>query len=170
MTLESIVDARITLFSEVLFDYGYNPVKADASPGGFTLRAVRRAEFKEPRVAITVAETWQRGPDPEKLRPTDHGCHLLMCSWHAQITTGDVGAERLDIDPVKPAALRVHAHPFGQPNAWRVPTRFMTVERWLEIVERRLIALADPAHIPGEGTLYPTPPSGGLSRARRPRR
>lgn len=157
MTLESIVNARIALFSEVLFDYGYDPVQADASSRGLALRAVRRVEFEEPRVAITVAETWQRGTDPENLRPTEHGCHLLVCSWHAQITTGDVGAERLDIDPAKPAELRVHAHPFGQPNAARVPTRFMTVERWLEIVERRLIGLADPAAAPDEGTLYPTP-------------
>jgi hypothetical protein len=80
-----------------------------------------------------------------------------VCSWHAQITTGDVGAERLDIDPTKPAELRVHAHPFGQPNASRVPTRFMTVERWLEIVERRLIGLADPADAPDEAMLYPAP-------------
>ena len=157
MTLESIVNARITLFSEVLFDYGYNPVQADASLGGLALRAVRRAAFEEPRVAITVAESWQRGADPEKLRPTEHGCHLLVCSWHAQITTGDVGAESLDIDPTKPAKLRVHAHPFGQPNALRLPTRFMTVEQWLKIVERRLIGLADPEDAPDESALYPAP-------------
>jgi hypothetical protein len=170
MTLESIVNARIALWSDVLFDYGYNPVRADALPGGFTLRATRRVEFEEPRVAITVAETWQRGPDPERLRPTEHGCHLLVCSWHAQITGGDAGAERLDIDPTKPVRLRVHAHPFGQTNASRVPTRSVAVERWLEIVERRLIGLANLADTPEEDALYPPPAAAESSRPSKPRR
>lgn len=71
---------------------------------------------------MDIRETWLPGDDRD-LGITLHDCFLFSASWHAQVArdAGAVGAERLDVERSKSAALVVHRHPLGEPNDVRQP-------------------------------------------------
>lgn len=97
------------------------PRSALAGLSELRVRAVRPQHYGGPAAVIDVHELWVSGSDPDGLGLEHEGCHLLASSWHAQITaTGDLGAERLDLDRAKTTALVIHRHPHGEPNEVRV--------------------------------------------------
>ena len=98
-----------------------------------------RPEYAEVRpVLFEVREAWAAGRDLHDLGLEDHGCFLVASSWHAQIgsASGDLGAERLDVDRRKDRSHIVHRHPLGQPNQVRVPAASLRhPEAWVAHVE-----------------------------------
>jgi hypothetical protein len=130
---------RSALWHEVFDAFGYrlSDSRPGAGPGELRVRAVRPASYGGPAAVIDVTEFWAAGADPDALGVEAEGCHLRAVSWHAQVeATGDVGAERLDLDRTKPRALGIHRHPLGEPNEVRLPAAgLMVPARWLEHVE-----------------------------------
>ncbi len=128
-----------------LSGYGYEllaPGREPASAGEFVLRARRPTHYGGPPAMIDVRELWVPGADPGGLGLEQHGCHLEVGGWHAQLRAGEeIGAMRLDVDRRKKPELVVHEHPFGRPNHVRVPAApLVSPERWIHEVE---VVIAD---------------------------
>lgn len=102
-----------------LSGYGYEllaPGREPASAGEFVFRARRPTHYGGPPAMIDVRELWVPGADPGGLGLEQHGCHLEVGGWHAQLRAGEeIGAMRLDVDRRKKPELVVHEHPFGRP-------------------------------------------------------
>jgi hypothetical protein len=141
VTLPSVVTDRYARWAETLTKYGYliepHP-RLETSPraGIVALRGRRRPDLGAPEVVIDIAESWRAGADPDGLGLDQHGCHVAGSGWHAQLESGDEGAERLDVDRFKPRNLSIHRHPFGSPNEERIPAADLPApEAWVNHVE-----------------------------------
>jgi hypothetical protein len=149
MTIRSIVTERYARWAETLFKHGYmiegNPTLPTSTATGVVgLRGRRRRDLGAPPVVIDIAEAWSEGPDPDGLGLEDHGCHLAGSGWHAQLETGDRGAERLDVDRTKPTELIIHRHPFGSSNEVRKPERDLrSPEAWVLDIEQLSALVVD---------------------------
>jgi hypothetical protein len=142
MTVASALDDRYALWVSELDAWGYELEEPPRPPpvNGILVRARRPASFGAPAVVIDIAETWDEGTDPHRLGITNHGCFLAGAAWHAQFPpSGDLGAERLDIDRTKERRLIVHRHPLGEANDVREPARWQRPEAWLSEIERLVI-------------------------------
>jgi hypothetical protein len=142
MSVDSVLDDRYAMWVDELDAWGYEieepPRPAPLS--GILIRGRRPESFGLPCVVIDIAETWQAGADPDGLRITNRGCFLLGASWHAQFpTSGDAGAERLDVDRTKSRTLMVHRHPLGESNEVRESVRWQRPGAWLERIELLII-------------------------------
>ena len=140
MSRGSALRNRSALWHDVLDSFGYGfvePPRGTEGVSDLSIRAVRPVDYIGPSGVIDVFEAWAVGEDPDGLGLTDDDCHLHAASWHAQIApTGDIGAERLDLQRTKPRPLLVHRHPFGEPNGVRLPDASLLVPaRWVEHVE-----------------------------------
>lgn len=147
MTIDSVLRERVARWSDELDGYGYAlapPGRMATQLGELVVSARRPTTYAGPSAKLEVRELWLPGADPDGLGLEAHGCYLLVASWHAQIfETGDIGAERLDVDRRKPAELVVHRHPLGEPNARREPAATLSApEAWIERVEAIILSLA----------------------------
>ncbi|MCC6831900.1 MAG: hypothetical protein IT200_11195 [Thermoleophilia bacterium] len=147
MSVGSVLRDRAARWCAEITAYGYvlqEPTRQAELPGELLVRAVRPQTYGGPPAVVDVREIWVSGPDPDGLGLDQDGCHLLVGQWHAQITAGDVGAMRLDVDRGKPFTLAIHLHPYGQPNQVREPAAPLgSPEAWLERVETVIYTLAD---------------------------
>ena len=146
MSLNSVVRERVArwCYELSLWAFTVDDEAPTIGPGQFTLRANRRVIDLRPgaksrSVVIAIREVWLPGEDPARLVAIEHGCFCAISAWHAQIheSRGAHGAFRLDVDRSKPAALRVHRHPLGEPNEIReaVDPPLPALEAWLEEVD-----------------------------------
>lgn len=139
MTLASITALRRSLWCEGLVDFGWEVIVVeDKRPTGLVAVSARRPVFTGPPIALFVREEWVRGADPDGLGLDAHGCFLRRSSWHAQVHAYPRAecAYRLDVDRAKIGGLRIHLHPFGQPNDVRLPrSNLGTPEQWLVEIE-----------------------------------
>lgn len=142
MSVVSALSDRIVMWRTLLCDdFGYSeaaPSRPRWSANELVIVAAR-PEFPpiEP-VRFEIRETWLPGADPDGLQLQSHGCHLAVSSWHAQIleASGDLGAERLDVDRRKPPEEMIHRHPFGASNQVREPAvPLKHPEAWVVHVE-----------------------------------
>lgn len=121
MTEGSIWRERLVVWGDLFYDLGYEAVKP-AWPGwherSLVLAAVKRPDYDDEPVRITVAEVWLPGDDPHGLVSTAHGCHLLASSWNANFYPGGFGQERRDLDR-RHLSEEVHRHPLGRANDCR---------------------------------------------------
>jgi hypothetical protein len=123
-------------------------------PGTLSFGATRTAVIDgvESTVKVDVVEVWREGADPEgDWRLELDGCHLEVCSWHAQVGTGTgaAGAERLDVVAVEDEAHpRIHRHPYGQHNEVREPTGMAVPDGWLNHLSRILNGALDDGDVP----------------------
>jgi hypothetical protein len=140
VSIASALRSRATSWHDVLHSFGYRVLGrslAEVRLGTLEIRAERPEDYGGPEAAVEIYELWREGDDPDALGTEHEGCFLAASSWHAQITpTGDLGAERLDLDRSKPAALLIHRHPYGSSNAVRVPAAPLIVPaQWLVHLE-----------------------------------
>src|SRR4051794_34243585 len=139
MTVSSALSDRAALWGDLLGDYGYGPGVPSRPPLSTNeLVVVAKRPGYEPvePVLVEIRETWQDGPDPQELGLVQHGCHLRISSWHAQIANGETGAERLDVDRRKPSHLIIHRHPLGAVNGVREPAApLIHPDKWVEHIE-----------------------------------
>lgn len=145
MTLKSILRDRLVRWAVELAAYGYEPSspgRTAEGSGEFALRARRPTHYGGPSATIDVRELWAHGADPDGL---GLGCYLEISGWHAQLlSSGDVGALRLDVDRRKEPALVIHEHPLGQPNHVRVAAApLVSPERWIHQVEAVILDLCE---------------------------
>lgn len=144
--IESLLDGRFDLWVRELSAWGYvveDPPQPPWLENQIRLFA-RRPENAGPPTTITITEQWTVGvEDPAKLGRMGlarEGCTLVSASWHAQIDENAhdpaTRALRLDVDPTKPADLRIHRHPFNKPNDIREPaTELPQPTDWIDDVE-----------------------------------
>ena len=140
MSIASVLRSRSALWHEGLDSFGYRvdvPLTTDSRSGELAIRGLRPTDYGGPAVVIDLNELWAQGNDPDGLGLEHEGCFLLASSWHAQIApTGDLGAERLDLDRSKPPALVIHRHPYGFPNPVRMPASPLILPiQWLQHLE-----------------------------------
>jgi len=135
VALDNVLTDRYVRWVDELYDWGYEILgqRRDIAHDEFVVRARRPACFGAPAVLIDVREVWRPGPGPKGVKSMD-GFVLASAAWHAQFpgTPADVWAERLDVDPAKEPALRVHRHPLGKPNA---VIALLSPEAWLEEID-----------------------------------
>lgn len=146
MTIESVLRERFVCWAVELSAYGYEPSplgRAARGSGELALRARRPTHYGGPSATIDVRELWALGADPDGLGLEQHGCYLEISGWHAQlVSSGDVGAMRLDVDRRKEPELVIHEHPLGQPNHVRVAAApLVSPERWIHHVEAVILDL-----------------------------
>lgn len=140
VSLRSVLRTRSALWHDELDSFGYrlaDPPTADPRIGVLRIRAMRPRDYGGPAAVIDLTELWREGSDPDGLGLALEGCFLVAGSWHAQLaTTGEAGAERLDLDRAKPARLVIHRHPYGFPNAVRMPAApLIQPVQWLQHLE-----------------------------------
>ncbi|HEV7941931.1 MAG TPA: hypothetical protein VGP17_03915 [Solirubrobacteraceae bacterium] len=148
MSISIALEHRFAQWCGTLIQHGYTLKDSyvNVSGGSLWICAVRPVLHGGPPTTIYVWEVWLVGIDPDGLMPALDGCHLHHCSWHAQIGgSGAIDAERLDVDRSKPAGLRRHRHPHGQPNAKRERTTISTPGAWLVHVETIVSTLYSPS-------------------------
>lgn len=147
MTAASVLDHRHVLWVERLFDHGYDSSVPPAYPFDpmttIAIRARRLEAYGAPRVTIDVVEVWLPGDDPE-LGLESQGCFLLAASWHAQVGSGAIGAERFEVDRFLHADQPMHRHPLGEPNEVRVDEpELLAPEQWIQRVEQGTLEAYD---------------------------
>jgi hypothetical protein len=140
---EEILKARTAHWCGLFVDWGYeikDPPRSPILPDSVFVFARRPTAYGGPPLTATIEERWLEGSDPDGLRLELGSCYLAHSSWHAQFDDVEEGAdrfaERLDVDRTKPADLKIHRHPFGAPNATRIPeSNLVAPDVWLEGVE-----------------------------------
>ncbi len=143
MTAESIRRERTVVWRDIFFDLGYRPIEPDW-PGrhkqSLVLAAVKREDYGDEPVKITVDEVWLPGFDPGGFVPSAHGCFLFYSSWNATFAPGDIGQERRDLDRTH-VGEEIHAHPLGEPNSARIVLPALgTPDDWMLDPVERLVA------------------------------
>lgn len=156
MTRHSVVLARLASWYRAceVWDFNIDPSltssvldELDEGVVQFCAARTARRRGEQVRVTLTVAERWAAGADPHGDRRLEaEGCFVEALAWHLQVgaTSGDAGAERLDVtpepDPVHP---RVHRHPYGSENTVREPAELPPPQQWLHQLNQTLGGLLD---------------------------